>query len=140
MKTKLKKFTAFSKSILPNEAKYLEERYQFTDTEKRSIISLVITNALSQNKRKDFDDTIDKRKYSYIKDWIEKKLATIDVDATIGWIMSLNKKILTDAIASNEEKEFLHNHKNIIPQTLGKNILKADTAIVASIFKFNELI
>ncbi|WP_405574929.1 hypothetical protein [Winogradskyella sp. Asnod2-B02-A] len=108
MKTKLKKFTAFSKSILPNEAKYLEERYQFTDTEKRSIISLVITNALSQNKRKDFDDTIDKRKYSYIKDWIEKKLATIDVDATIGWIMSLNKKILTDAIASNEEKEFLH--------------------------------
>ena len=108
MKTKLKKFTAFSKSILPNEAKYLEERYQFTDSEKRNIISLVITNALSQNKRIDFNDNIDKRKYSYIKDWIEKKLASIDVDATIGWIMSLNKKILTDAIASNEEKEFLH--------------------------------
>ena len=108
MKTKLKKFTAFSKTILPNEAKYLEERFQFTDIEKRNIISLVITNALSQNNRVDFDATIDKRKYSYIKVWVEKKLANIDVDMTIAWIMSLNKKILTDAITSNEEKEFLH--------------------------------
>lgn len=108
MKTKLKKFTEFSKAILPNEAKYLEDRYQFTDPKKRQIISRVIANALSQNKPIPFDATIDKRKYSYIKDWIEKKLANIDVDANIDWIMALNKKILTDAIASNEEKAFLH--------------------------------
>ena len=116
MKTKLKKFTEFSKTILPNEAKYLETQYQFVDDEKLQIIKLVIANALSQNLRHDFDDTIDKRKYSYIKDWIEKKLLSIDVDATIGWIMSLNQKILTDAIASNEEKEFLNyitSYKNI---------------------------
>lgn len=113
---KLKKFTEFSKTILPNEAKYLEERYQFTDLEKRKIIALLITNALSQNKTVDFDSEINKRKYSYIKDWIEKKLASIDVDTTIAWIMTLNKKILTDAITSNEEKEFLHyisSYKNI---------------------------
>ncbi|MGY8914717.1 MAG: hypothetical protein ACKVJF_06490, partial [Flavobacteriales bacterium] len=109
MKTKLKKFTEFSKTILPNEAKYLETRYQFVDEEKLQIIQLVIANALSQNSTKHFDAKIDKRKYSYIKDWIEKKLLNIDVDATIGWIMSLNQKIHTDAIASNEEKEFL-NH------------------------------
>ena len=116
MKTKLKKFTEFSKTILPNEAKYLESRYQFTDPEKLSIITLVVTNALSQNKPVDFDGDIDKRKYSYIKNWIENKLASIDVDATIAWIMSLKKKILTDAIASHEEKEFLHyisTYKNI---------------------------
>ncbi|MEM5565041.1 hypothetical protein WNY78_07990 [Psychroserpens sp. AS72] len=116
MKTKLKKFTAFSKTILPNEAKYLESRYQFTDIEKRNIISLVITNALSQNKPVEFNAEINKRKYSYIKDWIEKKLASIDVDTTIAWVMSLNKKILTDAITSNEEKEFLYYisaYKNI---------------------------
>ncbi|OBX26471.1 hypothetical protein LX77_00968 [Gelidibacter algens] len=116
MKTKLKKFTEFSKSILPNEAKYLETQYQFVDQEKLQIIQMVIANALSQSTRNDFDDTIDKRKYSYIKDWIEKKLLSIDVDATIGWIMTLNQKILTDAIASNEEKEFLNyisSYKNI---------------------------
>lgn len=108
MKTKLKKFTEFSKTILPNEAKYLETQYQFVEEEKLQIIKLVISNALSQNKRKDFDTSIDKRKYSYIKDWIEKKLLSIDVDATIGWIMSINQKILTDSIASDEEKEFLN--------------------------------
>ncbi|WP_179318850.1 hypothetical protein [Winogradskyella helgolandensis] len=116
MKTKLKKFTEFSKTILPNEAKYLESRYQFTDNEKLEIIELLIANALSHNKRVDFDNNIDKRKYSYIKNWVEKKLASIDVDATIAWIMSLQKKILTDAIASHEEKAFLHYisiYKNI---------------------------
>ncbi|MBU2926926.1 hypothetical protein [Winogradskyella psychrotolerans] len=116
MKTKLKKFTEFSKTILPNEAKYLESRYQFTDDEKLNIIELLIANALSHNKRVDFYDNIDKRKYSYIKNWVEKKLASIDVDATIAWIMSLQKKILTDAIASHEEKAFLHyisTYKNI---------------------------
>ena len=116
MKTKLKKFTEFSKAILPNEAKYLQNRYQFTDTEKLQIIELVLSNALSQKNFIAFDTSINKRKYSYIKDWIEKKLANIDVDATIGWLMSLKQKILTDAIASSEEKEFLHyisTYKNI---------------------------
>lgn len=113
---KLKKFTEFSTTILPNEAKYLEKRYQFVDEEKLQIIQLVIANALSQNATKHFDVAIDKRKYSYIKDWIEKKLQSIDVDANIGWIMSLNQKILTDAIASIEEEEFLSyiaSYKNI---------------------------
>ncbi|WP_055442752.1 hypothetical protein [Lacinutrix himadriensis] len=116
MKTKLKKFTEFSKTILPNEAKYLQTRYQFTDVEKLQIMELIISNALSQKAFVDFDTTINKRKYSYIKDWIEKKLANIDVDATIGWLMALKQKILTDAIASSEEKEFLHyiaGYKNI---------------------------
>ncbi|WP_458628069.1 hypothetical protein [Winogradskyella sp. PC D3.3] len=108
MKTKLKKFTEFSKTILPNEAKYLESRYQFTDDEKLEIIKRLIANALSKNKRIDFDANINKRKYSYIKDWVEKKLRSIDVDATIAWIMSLKEKILTDAISAHEEKAFLH--------------------------------
>lgn len=40
---------------------------------------------------------------------------------------------------SAREKEFLFSAENIIPQTLGTQILKADTAVVASVFKFNEL-
>jgi len=40
---------------------------------------------------------------------------------------------------SDTEKEFLFECQNIIPQTLGKSILKADTAVVASIFKFKML-
>lgn len=107
MKIKLKKFTEFSKTILPNEAKYLQNRYKFTDPEKLQIIELLIANAISQKEFIDFDATINKRKYSYIKDWVEKKLASIDVDTTIKWLMLLKQKILTDAITSKEEEEFL---------------------------------
>lgn len=105
---KLKKFTEFSKSILPNEAKYLQTVYQFKGEEKRIISDLVIKNALSKKGFTDFDTSIDKRKYSYVKSWTQKKLRSIDVDVTINWLMSLKKKILTDAITSQEEKEFLH--------------------------------
>ncbi len=107
MKTKLKKFTEFSKTILPNEAKYLQTVYQFKGKEKQEISNLIVKNALSKNKAIAFDTSIDKRKYSYIKNWTQKKLASIDVDVTIDWLMSLKKKILTDAITSQEEKEFL---------------------------------
>lgn len=116
MKMKLKKFTEFSKTILPNEAKYLETQFQFVDDEKLDIMKRVIENALSQSVFKEFDATINKRKYSYIKNWIQKKLLSIDVDATIGWILSLNQKILTDSISPSEEKEFLNyiaSYKNI---------------------------
>lgn len=69
MKTKLKKFTEFSKTILPNEAKYLQTVYQFKGEEKCVISDLIIKNALSKNGFTDFDTSIDKRKYSYVKDW-----------------------------------------------------------------------
>ena len=107
MKQKLKKFTEFSKTILPHEANYLKSIIQFTDSEKLQIINLLIANASSKLEFKDFDVNINKRKYSYIKDWVEKKLANIDVDATIDWLITLKKKILTDAITSTEELEFL---------------------------------
>lgn len=107
MKQKLKKFTEFSKTILPHEANYLKSVIQFMDSEKLQIINLLIANASSKLEFKDFDVNINKRKYSYIKDWVEKKLANIDVDATIDWLITLKKKILTDAITSTEELEFL---------------------------------
>lgn len=107
MKVKLKKFTEFSKTILPHEANYLKSVIQFTDDEKLDIIHLLISNALSKNSFEDFNTSINKRKYSYIKDWVEKKLQAIDVDNIITWLIQLKKNILTDAITSIEEKEFL---------------------------------
>ncbi|QCX36904.1 hypothetical protein FF125_00075 [Aureibaculum algae] len=107
MKTKLKKFTDFSQHILPHEATYLSAFHQFKDPEKTQIIELVITNALSENNPVAFNQSIDKRKYSYIKKWINNKLTSIDVDIIINWIMLLKNKVLTDAITATEEKHFL---------------------------------
>lgn len=109
MKQKLKKFTEFSKSILPHEAKFLKSVIQFKDAEKLKIINQLILNASSDCNFKAFDTSINKRKYSYVKDWTEKKLSAINVDTSIAWIMSLKHKILTDAITANEEKEFLQH-------------------------------
>jgi len=108
MKTKLKKFTEFSQHILPHEATYLSALYQFKDPEKCQIMALVIANALSKNNSDSFNQSIDKRKYSYIKKWINTKLAVIDVDLIIEWLMRLKHKVLTDAITPAEEKEFLN--------------------------------
>lgn len=107
MKIKLKKFTELSKSILPHEARYLNLNCNFQDTEKLQIFNLLIENALSENKFIAFDDNVDKRKYNYIKNWIQKKLTLIDVDLTTEWIMLYKKKILTDTISSPEEQHFL---------------------------------
>jgi len=104
---KLKKFTEFSKTILPNEAKYLEKRIRFVDAEKCDIIKLLISNALPNNNFKAFNVDLDKRKYTYIKSWVLKQLRAIDVDVSINWILSLKNKILTDIISPKEESDFL---------------------------------
>lgn len=107
MKIKLKKFTELSKKILPHEAQYLALINNFQDDGKRHIFNQVVENALSQSVFVSFDENIDKRKYNYIKNWMEKKLTFIDVDLTTEWIMLYKKKILTDTISSLEEDHFL---------------------------------
>lgn len=109
MKIKLKKFFEFSSSILPNEAKYLDSlSHKIKDPEKKIIISSVINNAIPENVQVDFSLEIDKRKYTYIKSWIENKLNAIDVDKTIVWLLELRRCILTDSISYQQEIEFLH--------------------------------
>lgn len=107
MKVKLKKFTELSKGILPHEARYLALTCNFQDSEKLQIFNQVVQNALPENAFSAFDDLVDKRKYNYIKNWIEKKLTFIDVDLTTEWIMLYKKRILTDTISSSEEQHFL---------------------------------
>lgn len=107
MKTKLKKFTEFSKSILPHEAYFLTSIVRFTDREKMAITNRVIENATSKTKPKPFDTEIDKRKYSYLKKWITKKLGEIDVDKNIAWLSYLKERLLTDQIEAKDENELL---------------------------------
>lgn len=116
MKVKLKKFTEFSKGVLPNEARYLASKVKFVDLEKLQIIEKTLHNALPENTVLPFDALIDKRKFSYIKSWIESKLNLIDVDKKLMWLMNLKEKILLDAISGSEEKEMLNyiaNYKDV---------------------------
>ena len=63
MRTPLKKFTAFTKSLLPNETAYLCTIQQFHDEERLAILERVNLNVQSTGKFIPYDTKIDKRKY-----------------------------------------------------------------------------
>ena len=107
MKPKLKVFENFSESILPHEAHYLSKLSNFQDVGKLDIFNKVIYNAINPGNLKEFDDTLDKRKYHYIKSWIEAKLALIDVDKIGNWLLDFKRKLFLDLISAREEKEIL---------------------------------
>ena len=54
-----------------------------------------------------YNDAIDKRKYSYIKNWCIKLLDSLDVDKTLEKLLVWEKLIMTDAITKEDEKELI---------------------------------
>ncbi|MEJ2005904.1 MAG: hypothetical protein P8X57_13315, partial [Cyclobacteriaceae bacterium] len=57
--------------------------------------------------KKPFNIFIDKRKYSAIMRWVERKLEAIDVDKYFAWINEMDQKVITDAVTPDEEKFLL---------------------------------
>lgn len=92
---------------MPHEAYYLSSVIWFTDQGKISIAKRLIDNATSTSVFVPFDPAIDKRKYSYVKKWINQKLDEIDVDKNIAWLIYLKEKLLTDQIETKDETELL---------------------------------
>lgn len=107
MRNKLQKFTEFANSLLPHETAYLLSVQQFQDAKKLEILQQIDYNCQNANQLKPFDETLDKRKYSNLKTWIEERLTEIDVDAQYNWIAHIHQRIMTDAIAPEEEKALL---------------------------------
>lgn len=109
MKSKLKIFNDFAEGILPHEASFLLKENRIRDDEKESILKKVCENAVRIDAVESFDEEIDKRKYAYIKKWINNKLGSVDVDAHLEYLSFTEKQIITDTITPKEEQELL-NH------------------------------
>ena len=107
MKSRLKIFNDFAEGILPHEASYLLKENKIRDEEKESILKRVCENAGRFFSSQNFDENIDKRKYTYIKKWINKKLEKADVDEHLNYLSSIENKILTDTISPLEERVLL---------------------------------
>lgn len=107
MKSKLKIFNDFAEGILPHEAFFLLKENRIRDEEKESILKKVCENAVRIDSEESFDEEIDKRKYAYIKKWINSKLAGVDVDAHLEYLSYTEKQIITDTITPNQEQELL---------------------------------
>ncbi len=112
---KLKKFTEFTDALLPHEALLLERSAQFQDVDRSAIFKTVKYNALSKDKKKEFDPGIDKRKYSHLMNWMQARLEEHCTDKYYKRLNYFDNKIKTDAISSDEEKELLKLIKNYVP-------------------------
>ena len=115
MKSKLKIFNDFAQGVLPHEASFLLNENRIRDDEKEDILNRVCRNAEDFYSSEDFDESIDKRKYAYIKKWITKKLQKADVDAHLEYLSYTERQVLTDTISSSEEKElheFIHQYNH----------------------------
>ena len=107
MRAKLQKFTAFTNTLLPHETAYLLRIERFEDPIRRDILKQVDYNCRNINQFSPYDESLDKRKYSNLKNWIVERLKAIDVDEHFEWMSNLEKKISTDSITPEEEKQLL---------------------------------
>lgn len=107
MRAKLQKFTDFANKLLPHETSFLLATQQLEDQVKLKILEQIHYNCQHIHQFTPYDTSIDKRKYSHLKNWINKRLTAIDIDASYEWKNRLEQKILLDQINQKEEKQLL---------------------------------
>lgn len=112
MRSKLQKFTDFTNTLLPHETQYLLSVQQFDDEVKLGILRQVDYNCRYIDQFIPYDTSIDKRKYSLLKNWIEARLQAVDVDEHFEWMNEMERKIMTDSIQLQEEKTLLKAIRN----------------------------
>ncbi|MCB0548553.1 MAG: hypothetical protein KDD19_13310 [Phaeodactylibacter sp.] len=107
MRMKLQKFTEFANTLLPHETAYLLSTQQFEDDIKLGVLKLIDYNCTNIRQFTAYDVSIDKRKYSNLKNWITERLEAIDVDVRFDWMSRLERQVMTDSIEPQEEKQLL---------------------------------
>lgn len=107
MRNKLETFTEFANSLFPHEIDYLISVNQFLKTENLNILNQINHNSRNPHNILKYNASVDKRSYSYVKNWITDTLRKNDVDIFFEWLVSTEKQILTDAITPDEEELLL---------------------------------
>lgn len=107
MRSKLRKFTTFTNTLLPHETEYLLSVQRFQDEERLLILQRIDYNARNIDQFTEYDLKIDKRKYNHLQKWIEERLRSMDVDEHLKWMLATQQQILTDSILIEQEKRLL---------------------------------
>ena len=107
MRSKLQRFTDFTRNLLPHETQYLLSIQQFQDPERLRILEGVDRNAHRIADFTEYDTRIDKRKYNHLQNWIEDRLGAVDVDEQFKWMLATEQRISTDSITPDAEKVLL---------------------------------
>lgn len=115
MRRKLNTFSDFANQLYPHEADYLVGVHRFTKELNCQILQTIQFNCHHPDRCRDFDPSVDKRTYSYMKSWITQMLDKADVDKFYEWLIHAEKQVMTDVITPDEEKEILACLKTITP-------------------------
>lgn len=111
-KKNLFKFEQFANSLLPHEAKYLIHIHRLNDPEKIEILNHIEFNSKQIFHQVQYNEAIDKRKYSHLLSWIKDKLLHADADVFYQWLTSLDLKIMTDSITADDEIQLMKTIRN----------------------------
>lgn len=112
---KLKKFRTYVASLLPHEVLLLNRVKQFQDDDRTHIFNTLYHNVRHGEPLKEYDPSIDKRKYSHLMNWMQSKLDGFCTDAYYERLNYFDIRIKTDTISSDEEKELLQLIKHYEP-------------------------
>ncbi|MDY0102641.1 MAG: hypothetical protein RBS07_06855 [Lentimicrobium sp.] len=112
MSARLSNFTQFANSLLPHEVIYLKSVQQFKDAQNIEILDLIYHNTHHPDQTFPYKTSIDKRKYSNLKAWINEKLQSINVDVFYEWLLETDIKIMTDSISPREEDALIRLIRN----------------------------
>ena len=115
MKHKLSAFSDFANKLYPHEADYLLTINRFVKASNREILLTIHHNCHHPENIRSFDESLDKRTYSYVKNWITESLEKADVDKFYAWLLSIEKQVMLDAISPEEEREIIAFFKVILP-------------------------
>ena len=116
MRTRLSVFSDFANSLFPHELEYLITVQNFSKPLNLKILQQIYSNNTSTSgAKKNYDEKVDKRTYSYLKNWISETLQKIDVDYFFDWLISTEKKILTDVVVPSDEVDILSNINQMQP-------------------------
>ena len=122
MRPKLSIFTDFANTLFPHELEYLIAVQNFSKPLNLKILKQIYSNNTSSGKHwKPFDESIDKRTYSYLK-LDNSNLPKIDVDYFFDWLIETEKN-LTDVIVPSDEAVILCSMNKCTPLTIVHSIL-----------------
>jgi hypothetical protein len=107
MRNKLSTFSEYANSLYPHETDYLLSVQQFTKADNLKVLNLINYNSKNPLNRLPYDSSIDKRAYSYMKNWIAETLSKADVDLFYDWLLSIERSVMSDSITPDEEKALM---------------------------------
>ncbi|MDD2564452.1 MAG: hypothetical protein PHU27_09585 [Salinivirgaceae bacterium] len=107
MRNKLGTFSEFTKALYPHELDYLVSIQRFSKPENLKILNLVLYNSKNPLNPILYDSSIDKRTYSYLKNWISETLDKVDVDKYYNWLLTIEQSVMSDSITAHEEDSLM---------------------------------